>query len=130
MTQSVLDRMIEIETLNEDEFLILKETLTRIGIASTYSKTLNQTCHVLHKRGRYYLTHFKLLFELDGKPSTISERDLERVKAIAVMLQTWGLVKLKNTLPEIPSFKSLGGTVIPSSEKQRWTLVSKYQIGK
>lgn len=126
---SILARMVEIEPLNNDQFLIVKETLTRIGVPSRDSKTLTQSCHVLHKRGRYYIAHFKTLFALDGKPSNFDERDAARQNTIATLLETWGLVKIKSgqRLEEFVPTSSI--KIVHSSEREEWNLIAKHRIG-
>lgn len=119
-------------TLNEqDDFLKVRETLTRIGVSSRKEKTLYQSCHILHKRGQYYIVHFKELFSLDGKPASISDNDIERRNAIAKLLEEWGLVKIVN--PSIMEGKMAPLhqiKIISYKEKDDWELVSKYNIGK
>ena len=120
-------------TLNEkDDFLKVRETLTRIGVASKKDKTLFQSCHILHKRGQYYVVHFKELFALDGKPTDITEGDLARRNAIANLLEDWGLVSLVNPKQtEVPEPIFLSQIKILShKEKNEWQLVQKYNIGK
>jgi len=119
-------------TLNEaDDFLKVRETLTRIGVASKKDKTLFQSCHILHKQGKYYIVHFKELFALDGKPTDLTENDLARRNAIVKLLQDWGLVKVINEsqiqVPE-PIFISQV-KIISHKEKHEWQLVPKYNIG-
>lgn len=121
--------MLEI-TLNEpDDFLKIRETLTRIGVASRKDQKLYQSCHILHKQGRYFIVHFKELFLLDGKPSNLIENDLERRNTIATLLADWGLV----TIVTPSSAKSLAPLrqikVIPFKEKAQWELCPKYNIG-
>jgi len=91
-----LDTFIEVKLHQEDDFLKVKETLTRVGVASEKNKTLYQSCHILHKRGKYYIVHFKELFALDGKPSSLDEEDLARRNTIANLLADWGLIELVN----------------------------------
>ena len=120
-------------TLNEkDDFLKVRETLTRIGVASKKDKTLFQSCHILHKRGQYYVVHFKELFALDGKPTDITESDLARRNAIANLLEDWGLVTLVNPKQtEVPEPIFLSQIkIISHKEKHEWQLVQKYNIGK
>jgi len=119
-------------TLNEaDDFLKVRETLTRIGVASKKDKTLFQSCHILHKQGKYYIVHFKQLLALDGKPTDLTENDLSRRNAIVKLLQDWGLVKVINEsqiqVPE-PIFISQV-KIISHKEKHEWQLVPKYNIG-
>lgn len=121
--------MLEI-TLNEpDDFLKIRETLTRIGVASRKDQKLYQSCHILHKQGRYFIVHFKELFLLDGKPSNLIENDLERRNTIATLLADWGLVTIINpaaakNLAPLRQIK-----VIPYKEKAQWELCPKYNIG-
>ena len=120
-------------TLNEkDDFLKVRETLTRIGVASKKDKILYQSCHILHKRGQYYVVHFKELFALDGKPTDITESDLSRRNAIANLLEDWGLVKVvKKEQTETPPPIFLSQIkIISHKEKKDWQLVPKYSIGK
>jgi hypothetical protein len=127
-----LNDLIEV-TLNEkDDFLKVRETLTRIGVASKKEQILYQSCHILHKRGQYYVVHFKELFALDGKPTDISESDLARRNAIANLLEDWGLVKLVNAKQtEVPEPIFLSQIkIISHKEKNEWQLVPKYNIGK
>lgn len=124
--------LVEINLTEEDDFLKVRETLTRIGVASKKDKTLYQSCHILHKKGRYYLVHFKELFALDGKPTDISENDLSRRNAIAKLLEDWGLVTVvdKNQI-EVPEPIFLSQVkIISHKEKGDWELVAKYNIGK
>ena len=118
--------------IEEDDFIKVRETLTRIGVASKKDKILYQSCHILHKQGRYYIVHFKELFALDGKPTDISENDLARRNAIAKLLEDWGLVEIVNKkqieTPE-PIFLSQV-KIISHKEKSEWELIPKYNIGK
>jgi len=126
-----LDTFIEVKLHQEDDFLKVKETLTRVGVASEKNKTLYQSCHILHKRGKYYIVHFKELFELDGKPSNMSENDIQRRNTIANLMAEWGLVKLvspdktKDNVAPLSQIK-----ILPFKDKNDWQLVSKYTIGK
>jgi len=120
-------------TLNEsDDFLKVRETLTRIGVASKKDRTLFQSCHILHKKGQYYVVHFKELFALDGKPTDITENDLSRRNAIVKLLEDWELVKVvrKEQIEEpAPIFLSQI-KILSHKEKREWQLVPKYNIGK
>jgi hypothetical protein len=124
---------IEITLIDEDAFLKVRETLTRIGVSSRKEKVLYQSCHILHKQGRYVILHFKELFSLDGKPSTISENDIQRRNAIVNLLEEWELLnivesekqKIANNLAPIQQIK-----ILSYKEKDDWELVSKYTIGK
>lgn len=119
---------VEISLSSPEKFLLIKETLTRIGIASKHESKLYQSVHILHKQSRYVLIHFKELFVLDGRPSAMTEEDYARRNTIASLLQEWGLVSIidKNLSPLSP-LKNI--TIIPFKEKDRWSLVSKYTIG-
>ncbi len=121
--------MLEV-TLNEpDDFLKIRETLTRIGVASRKDNKLFQSCHILHKQGRYFIVHFKELFLLDGKPSNLIENDVQRRNTISTLLADWGLINIVN--PEVA--KDLAPLrqikVIPFKEKSQWELCPKYNIG-
>lgn len=128
---NAVSNMVEVLLEKEDDFLKVRETLTRIGVASRKTNTLFQSCHILHKQGKYYIVHFKELFALDGKPFTFSEEDQGRRNAIANLLDEWGLVKLvdknKSSEPLVPITKI---KIIPFKEKNDWELISKYNIGK
>src|SRR5210317_1244236 len=126
-----LNNFIEVTLNEQDDFLKVRETLTRIGVSSRKEKVLYQSCHILHKQGRYYITHFKELFALDGKPSNISENDIQRRNAIAKLLEEWGLIKilnpklLENNVAPLHQIK-----IISFKEKDEWELIAKYNIGK
>ena len=124
------DRMVEV-TLNEpDDFLKVRETLTRIGVASRKDKKLFQSCHILHKQGRYFIVHFKELFALDGKQANFSDNDAERRNTIAQLLSDWGLIAiLNNTIAEKKAPLSQI-KVLSFKEKGEWDLQAKYNIGK
>lgn len=130
MTVSV-DQMIEVTLNEQDDFLKVRETLTRIGIASRKDNTLYQSCHVLHKQGRYYIVHFKELFALDGKPANFDDSDRSRRNTIANLLSDWGLIKLvdeqKSASPVAPMSQI---KIIPHKDKDQWTLEAKYTIGR
>ena len=122
--------MLEVTIKQPDDFLKVRETLTRIGVASRKDKTLFQSCHILHKQGKYYITHFKELFALDGKNSTLTENDIQRRNTIALLLQDWNLIDVVNaTLVENKAPLSQI-KVLPFKEKSEWNLVAKYNIGK
>lgn len=128
---NVLETFVEVTLPSDDSFLKVKETLTRIGVASKKDKTLYQSCHILHKQGRYYITHFKELFILDGKADSLSEEDRGRRNTIVNLLEEWGLIKTIN--PEVvqdPVSPLSQIKVITHKEKGEWNLVSKYTIGK
>lgn len=121
--------MLEV-TLNEpDDFLKIRETLTRIGVASRKDNKLYQSCHILHKQGRYFIVHFKELFLLDGKPSNLVENDLQRRNTIGQLLSDWGLVNIVNAdrVKDIAPLRQI--KVIPFKEKGDWELCPKYNIG-
>lgn len=121
--------MLEV-TLNEpDDFLKVRETLTRIGVASRKDKKLYQSCHILHKQGRYFIVHFKELFVLDGKPSTITENDVQRRNTIAVLLADWGLVSINNSEMAKNRAPLRQIKVISFKERDDWELCPKYNIG-
>ena len=125
------DNMIEVKLNEGDDFLKVRETLTRIGVASRKDKNLSQSCHILHKQGRYFIVHFKELFALDGKPSNFSDSDISRRNTIANLLAEWGLLTLvtpdlsKQPVAPISQIK-----VLPFKEKDQWNLTAKYNIGK
>lgn len=122
---------IEVSLPDEDAFLKVKETLTRIGVSSRKEKTLYQSCHILHKQGRYAIVHFKELFYLDGKPSNISENDIQRRNAIAMLLDDWGLISVINKRSIEENIAPLHQIkIIAFKEKNDWDLIAKYQIGK
>ena len=122
--------MLEVTIKQPDDFLKVRETLTRIGVASRKDKTLFQSCHILHKQGKYYITHFKELFALDGKTSTLSENDIQRRNTIALLLQDWNLIDVVNTALVENKAPLSQIKVLPFKEKSEWNLVAKYNIGK
>ena len=125
-----IESLIEV-TLNEpDDFLKVKETLTRIGVASKKSNTLFQSCHILHKQGKYYIVHFKELFALDGKQTDLNEDDISRRTTIAKLLAEWDLVNVVEEQQLQPADSMSSIKVIPFSQKTEWDLVAKYNIGK
>ena len=122
------DKMLEVSLKEPDDFLKVRETLSRIGVSSRKEKKLFQSCHILHKQGKYYIVHFKELFALDGKEHNISENDIGRRNSIACLLQDWGLVSFENepeTKAPLSQIK-----VISFKEKGEWGLEPKYNIGK
>jgi len=120
--------MLEV-TLNEpDDFLKVRETLTRIGVASRKDKKLFQSCHILHKQGRYFIVHFKELFLLDGKKSNLEENDIARRNTIAQLMSDWGLISIEKSKVE-PLAPMRQIKIIPFKEKQEWELCPKYNIG-
>ena len=121
--------MLEV-TLNEpDDFLKVRETLTRIGVASRKDRKLYQSCHILHKQGRYFIVHFKELFVLDGKPSTITQNDIQRRNTIAVLLSDWGLLSINNTEQSKDRAPLRQIKVLSFKERDEWELCPKYNIG-
>lgn len=126
-----LSKFVEVTLSEQDDFLKVRETLTRIGVSSRKEKVLYQSCHILHKQGKYYIVHFKELFALDGKPSNISENDIQRRNAIAVLLEEWGLVKIINPNILTDNIAPLHQIkIISFKEKDEWDLIAKYNIGK
>ena len=122
--------MLEVTIKQPDDFLKVRETLTRIGVASRKDKTLFQSCHILHKQGKYYITHFKELFALDGKNSSLTENDIQRRNTIALLLQDWNLIDVVNTTLVENKAPLSQIKVLPFKEKSEWNLVAKYNIGK
>lgn len=126
-----VENLVEVTIAQRDDFLKIRETLTRIGVAAKNENVLYQSCHILHKQGKYYIVHFKELFALDGKPSSMVENDVARRNAIANLLEEWGLVKIvdpdKIKEPRAPLSQI---KIIPHKEKIEWDLVAKYNIGK
>lgn len=127
---SVLDTLIEVRIAEEGDFLKIKETLTRIGIASRKDKKLYQSCHILHKQGRYYIVHFKELFALDGKASNLSDEDKARRNTIVNLLQEWGLLKSVDPISKDSMAPMSGIKILSHKDKDGWELVAKYNIGK
>lgn len=127
----LLDSLVEVKLVNEDDFLKVRETLTRIGVASKKDQKLYQSCHILHKQGKYYIVHFKELFALDGKPTNISEDDLSRRNTIANLMAEWGLVTLVDSKKSAEPVAPLSQIkVLAHKEKDDWELVAKYNIGR
>jgi hypothetical protein len=127
----ILEKLVEVKIGEEEDFLKIKETLTRIGVASRKEKTLFQSCHIFHKQGRYYIVHFKEMFAIDGKPSNFTEEDKGRRNKIIELLQDWGLIrvveqqKIKEPLASISQIK-----IINHKEKEEWKLEFKYNMGR
>ncbi len=121
--------MLEVSLREPDDFLKIRETLTRIGVASRKDQKLFQSCHILHKQGRYFIVHFKELFLLDGKPSSLLENDVQRRNTIATLLADWGLVTIMKPemAKELAPLRQI--KVIPFKEKTQWELCPKYNIG-
>ena len=122
------EQMLEVELKEPDDFLKIRETLSRIGVASRKERKLYQSCHILHKQGKYFIVHFKELFALDGKDTNLSENDIARRNTIGKLLGDWGLVEIKgNTEPAAPLSQI---KIIAFKEKDAWELCTKYNIGK
>ena len=124
------ESMLEVTIKQPDDFLKVRETLTRIGVASRKDKTLYQSCHILHKQGKYFITHFKELFALDGEKATLVENDSQRRNTIAILLQDWNLIDIveKTNVENKAPLSQI--KVLPFKEKKEWTLSAKYNIGK
>lgn len=125
----IVDSLLEIQLEHEDDFLKVRETLTRIGISSPKEKRLYQSCHILHKRGRYYIVHFKELFALDGKNTNFSQEDQQRRNRIAKLLADWGLVTIVSQVSEDDMCPMNQIKIISHKEKGDWELIPKYNIG-
>ena len=123
------DSMLEITLSEPDDFLKVRETLTRIGVASRKDNKLFQSCHILHKQGRYFIVHFKELFLLDGKPSNLLENDIQRRNTIATLLADWGLISIlkPEAAKDVAPLRQI--KVIPYKDKHMWELCPKYNIG-
>ena len=124
------DDMVEVQLKEPDDFLKVRETLTRIGVASRKEKKLYQSCHILHKKGQYYIVHFKELFALDGKKANLSDNDLQRRNRIIKLLSDWGLVNVVKESVIVDAAPLSQIKVIAYKEKGEWILESKYNIGK
>tara|TARA_Y100000992_G_scaffold76188_1_gene48152 strand:+ start:59 stop:463 length:405 start_codon:yes stop_codon:yes gene_type:complete len=122
------EQMLEIVLKEPDDFLKIRETLSRIGVASRKEKKLYQSCHILHKQGKYYIVHFKELFALDGKQTNLSENDIARRNRIATLLGDWGLVEITGETDPIAPLSQI--KIISFKEKDEWLLETKYNIGK
>lgn len=122
------ESMLEVRLNEADDFLKVRETLTRIGVASKNDKRLFQSCHILHKQGHYFIVHFKELFLLDGKPSNLDASDIARRNTIATLLSDWGLVELVSEPDDLAPLSTI--KVIKHSERGEWELCPKYTIGK
>ena len=126
---ALIEEMVECTLTEPDDFLKIRETLTRIGVASRKDKTLFQSCHILHKQGRYFIVHFKELFALDGKPTNITNVDIERRNAIINLLQEWNLLKIVQKEKLLPMGNVGQFKIISFKEKPNWQLIPKYNIG-
>ena len=122
------DQMLEVVLKEPDDFLKIRETLSRIGVASRKERKLYQSCHILHKQGKYFIVHFKELFALDGKKTNLSENDIARRNTIGKLLGDWGLVEVKGVLDPIAPLSQI--KIISFKEKDEWELETKYNIGK
>ncbi len=128
---SIIETLLEIKLGQEDDFLKVRETLTRIGVASRKDKTLYQSCHILHKQGKFYIVHFKEMFALDGKPTNFSDEDKGRRNTIAKLLEDWGLITIVDAEQAKSPQAALNQIkILPHKEKNDWTLVQKYAIGR
>ena len=122
------EHMLEVRLKEPDDFLKVRETLSRIGVASRKERKLYQSCHILHKQGRYYIVHFKELFALDGKKTNLTENDIARRNTIADLLKDWGLVDILGNAEPVAPLSQI--KVLSYREKSEWTLETKYNIGK
>ena len=122
------ENMLEVKIKEPDDFLKIRETLTRIGVASRKERKIFQSCHILHKQGRYFIVHFKELFALDGKKSNIMTNDIERRNTISQLLSDWGLIELVGTITDKAPLSQI--KVLPYKDKKEWILEPKYNIGK
>ena len=122
------EKMLEVSLKEPDDFLKIRETLSRIGVASRKERKLYQSCHILHKQGRYFIVHFKELFALDGKETNLSENDIARRNTIANLLRDWGLVEVIGNSELIAPLSQI--KIISFKEKDEWILETKYNIGK
>ena len=122
------EKMLEVQLKEPDDFLKVRETLSRIGVASRKERKLYQSCHILHKQGRYYIVHFKELFALDGKQTNLSDNDVARRNTIANLLRDWGLVTIMGSAEPLAPLSQI--KIISFKEKNEWILETKYNIGK
>ena len=122
------EQMLEVGLKEPDDFLKVRETLSRIGVASRKERKLYQSCHILHKQGRYYIVHFKELFALDGKKTNLSKNDIARRNTITNLLRDWDLITIIGEVEEVAPLSQI--KVLSFSEKNEWTLETKYNIGK
>ena len=120
--------MLEVRLNDPDDFLKVRETLSRIGVASRKERKLYQSCHILHKQGKYYIVHFKELFALDGKQTNLSENDIARRNTISNLLKDWGLISIMGDASNVAPLSQI--KVLSFREKNEWTLETKYNIGK
>jgi hypothetical protein len=130
-TEKIVDSLVEVTLTDPQDFLKIKETLTRIGVSSRVGNKLYQSCHILHKRGKYYITHFKELFALDGLPSKMSEEDIGRRNTIVGLLSEWGLCEIVDTDKcEEPLTSLRRIKILSHKNRDEWELIPKYHIGK
>ena len=122
------EQMLEVGLKEPDDFLKVRETLSRIGVASRKERKLYQSCHILHKQGKYYIVHFKELFALDGKETNLSENDIARRNTIAKLLNDWNLVGVEGKIEPVAPLSQI--KILSFKEKDEWTLETKYNIGK
>ena len=122
------EQMLEVSLKEPDDFLKVRETLSRMGVASRKERKLYQSCHILHKQGRYYIVHFKELFALDGKKTNLSVNDIARRNTITTLLNDWGLVEVIGKIEEVAPLSQI--KVLSFGEKSEWILETKYNIGK
>ena len=122
------DQMLEVGLKEPDDFLKVRETLSRIGVASRKERKLYQSCHILHKQGKYYIVHFKELFALDGKETNLSENDIARRNTITKLLNDWNLVEVKGSMEPAAPLSQIN--ILAFKDKDEWTLETKYNIGK
>ena len=127
--EEIIKDLVEVTFPEKDDFLKIRETLSRIGVASRREQELFQSCHILHKRGKYYITHFKELFKLDGKPTNIDDSDIARRNTIVGLLEQWNLVSVVNKQITEPKPPLSQIKIIPYKEKSEWKLTTKYSIG-
>lgn len=128
---NLVEKLVEVKIAEEQDFLKIKETLTRIGVASRKDKKLYQSCHILHKQGKYYIVHFKELFALDGKATDFSDDDKGRRNTIATLLEDWDLIKIVDPqMIDNPKAPMSQIKILPHKEKNDWELVAKYNIGR
>ena len=128
MSEWNVENMVEIKLKQPDDFLKVRETLSRIGIASKKDKKLYQSCHILHKQGKYYIVHFKELFALDGKQTNLTENDIARRNTISNLLKDWGLISIMGDSSNVAPLSQI--KVLSFREKDEWELCTKYNIGK
>ena len=122
------EKMLEVQLKEPDDFLKVRETLTRIGVASRKDKKLFQSCHILHKQGRYFIVHFKELFALDGKQTNLTENDIARRNTISNLLKDWGLISIMGDSSNVAPLSQI--KILSFREKDEWELCTKYNIGK